>query len=255
MSKGVALVTGGSRGIGRGICLALAQAGWTVAVNYRSNQDAANQTVKRIKELGSKGAAFQADIGKLDDHDRLVMDVVSAFGQINLLVNNAGIAPPTRLPILETTEASYDQVMETNLKGPFFLTQRVINTMIKQGATPTGTVVNIGSISAYTSSPNRAEYCLSKAGMGMMTMLYADAAADYGIGVYEIRPGIIQTDMTSVVKEKYDRLILDEGLTPIQRWGQPEDIGRAVATIADGAFPFSTGEIINVDGGFHMKRL
>jgi NAD(P)-dependent dehydrogenase (short-subunit alcohol dehydrogenase family) len=148
--------------------------------------------------------------------------------------------------------------MTTNLKGPFFLTQRVANAMIKliqEEIISNPKIVNIGSISAYTSSPARAEYCLSKAGMGMMTLLWADRLAEYGINVYEIRPGIIETDLTSVVKDKYDRLILEEGITPIRRWGQPEDIGNAVIAIAKGLMPFSTGEIINVDGGFHISRL
>jgi NAD(P)-dependent dehydrogenase (short-subunit alcohol dehydrogenase family) len=155
-------------------------------------------------------------------------------------------------------EASYNEVMAINLKGPFFLTQRVANEMIdlkKKGIVQEPKIVNISSISAYTSSPARAEYCISKAGMSMMTKLWADRLAEYGINVYEIRPGIIATDLTSVVKDKYDRLILDEGLTPIKRWGLPEDIGKAVLAIAEGLFPFSTGEVINVDGGFHLHRL
>jgi NAD(P)-dependent dehydrogenase (short-subunit alcohol dehydrogenase family) len=153
---------------------------------------------------------------------------------------------------------SYDEVMTTNLKGPFFLTQRVANEMIrliKEDKISSPKVVNIGSISAYTSSPARAEYCISKAGMGMMTLLWADRLAEYGINVYEIRPGIIETDLTSVVKEKYDKLILEDGITPIRRWGQPEDIGKAVIAIAEELMPFSTGEILNVDGGFHISRL
>jgi NAD(P)-dependent dehydrogenase (short-subunit alcohol dehydrogenase family) len=160
--------------------------------------------------------------------------------------------------MLQVGETSYDEVMTTNLKGPFFLTQRVANAMIpliKDEKISNPKIINIGSISAYTSSPARAEYCISKAGMGMMTLLWADRLAEYGINVYEIRPGIIETDLTSVVKDKYDRLILEEGITPIRRWGQPEDIGNAVVAIAEGLLPFSTGEIINVDGGFHISRL
>jgi NAD(P)-dependent dehydrogenase (short-subunit alcohol dehydrogenase family) len=155
------------------------------------------------------------------------------------------------------SEPSYDEVMDTNLKGPFFLTQRVARVMVEQvrsGATLTPMIINIGSLSAYTSSTNRGEYCLSKAGMGMLTMLFADRLAGDGILVYELRPGIIATDMTSAVKEKYDRLI-SEGLLPLQRWGTPEDIARAVVTLAGGALPYSTGEVINIDGGFHLKRL
>jgi NAD(P)-dependent dehydrogenase (short-subunit alcohol dehydrogenase family) len=187
-----------------------------------------------------------------------VDETLERFGRINLLVNNAGMGPRQRVDMLSASEDSYDEVMATNLKGPFFLTQRVANEMIELVGSEVISdpkIVNIGSISAYTSSPARAEYCISKAGMGMMTALWADRLAEFGINVYEIRPGIIETDLTSVVKDKYDHLILDEGITPIQRWGQPEDIGKAVAAIAEGLFPFSTGEVINVDGGFHISRL
>jgi len=168
------------------------------------------------------------------------------------------MGPRQRVDMLQVGEKSYDEVMTTNLKGPFFLTQQVANEMIrliKEEKITNPKIINIGSISAYTSSPARAEYCISKAGMSMMTLLWADRLAEYGINVYEIRPGIIQTDLTSVVKDKYDRLILEERVTPIQRWGQPEDIGKAVTAIAAGLLPFSTGEIINVDGGFHISRL
>jgi NAD(P)-dependent dehydrogenase (short-subunit alcohol dehydrogenase family) len=200
---------------------------------------------------------MQANIAEAADRQRLIDEIVPKFGRIDLLVNNAGMAPRQRLDILETSEISYDEVMTVNLKGPFFLTQQVARVMIEQlqqGVITAPRIVNIGSISAYTSSPNRGEYCLSKAGMSMMTALFADRLAEYGINVYEIRPGVIATDMTSGVKEKYDRLI-DEGLTPIRRWGQPDDIGRAVVAIAEGYLPFSTGEVINVDGGFHLHRL
>jgi NAD(P)-dependent dehydrogenase (short-subunit alcohol dehydrogenase family) len=184
--------------------------------------------------------------------------VIEEFGRIDLLVNNAGMGPRQRVDMLQVGEMSYDEVMTTNLKGPFFLTQRVATEMIrliKEDKISSPKVVNIGSISAYTSSPARAEYCISKAGMGMMTLLWADRLAEYGINVYEIRPGIIETDLTSVVKEKYDKLILEDGITPIRRWGQPEDIGKAVIAIAEELMPFSTGEILNVDGGFHISRL
>ena len=161
-------------------------------------------------------------------------------------------------PTLEMSEASYDEVMSTNLKGPFFLAQRVARVMVEQGrsggAQTPPKIINIGSLSAYTSSPNRGEYCLSKAGMGMMTALLADRLAEDGILVYEVRPGIIATDMTAAVKEKYDRLIAD-GLLPVKRWGTPDDVARAVAALADGALAYSTGEVINVDGGFHLRRL
>ncbi len=253
----VALVTGGGRGIGRGIAVALARHGWDLVVNYRGNAEAASETVCLIGRAGRRGLAVQADIALAADRERLVDEVLQAFGRIDLLVNNAGMAPRRRVDILETSEASYDEVMAVNLKGPFFLTQRVARVMIdllRDGVIRRPKIVNIGSLSAYTSSPSRGEYCISKAGLAMVTALYADRLAEYGIHVYEVRPGIIETDMTSVVKDRYDRLIA-EGLTPIRRWGQPEDVARAVVAIAEEYFPFSTGEVINVDGGFHLRRL
>ncbi|MBX3001702.1 MAG: 3-ketoacyl-ACP reductase [Caldilineaceae bacterium] len=257
MINKVAIVTGGSRGIGRGIVLALAARGWGVTVNYRGNAAAAQETADLVTEAGSEALIVQADIGAAEDRDRLVQATLDRFGRIDLLVNNAGMAPRVRTDILQTGEESYDEVMAVNLKGPFFLTQRVANAMIelgKAGDVDRPAIVNIGSISAYTSSPNRGEYCISKAGMGMMTALFADRLAEYGINVYEVRPGIIETDMTSAVTEKYNKMI-DEGLTPIRRWGHPDDVARAVVALAEGALPFSTGEIINVDGGFHLRRL
>jgi NAD(P)-dependent dehydrogenase (short-subunit alcohol dehydrogenase family) len=187
----------------------------------------------------------------------MVPEVLQTFGRIDLLVNNAGMAPRQRLDILEVGSDSYDEVLSVNLKGPFFLTQQVARTMIDllgSGIITEPRIINIGSISAYTSSPSRGEYCLSKAALGMMTSLFADRLAEYGIAVYEVRPGVIDTDMTGPVKEKYDQLIAD-GLTPIRRWGQPDDVAKAVVAIAEGLFPFSTGEVFNVDGGFHLRRL
>lgn len=253
----VAIVTGGSRGIGRGICLGLAARGWSVAVNYRGNAAAAVEAAALVEQAGGQALIVQADIGAAADRERLVQETVARFGRIDLLVNNAGMAPRVRLDLLETSEESYDEVMAVNLKGPFFLTQQVAKKMIElgqQGAVEHPAIVNIGSISAYTASVNRGEYCISKAGMGMMTALFADRLAAHGINVYEVRPGIIATDMTSGVTAKYDALIGD-GLTPIRRWGQPEDIAAAVVALAEGSFPFSTGEIFNVDGGFHLRRL
>ena len=258
MSRMVAVVTGSSRGIGRGIVLALAERGWDAVINYRGNRQAAQETHEAVKAHKVHSIVIQGDVAKADDRERIVQATIEEFGRIDLLVNNAGMGPRLRVDMLQVGETSYDEVMTTNLKGPFFLTQRVANAMIplikkKKNSSPK--IINIGSISAYTSSPARAEYCISKAGMGMMTLLWADRLAEYGINVYEIRPGIIETDLTSVVKDKYDRLILEEGITPIRRWGQPEDIGNAVVAIAEGLLPFSTGEIINVDGGFHISRL
>lgn len=257
MSERVALVTGASRGIGRGISLALASSGWVIAINYRSADAAANDVLATIERGGGQGMVIQANVALQDDRERLVEGVLAHFGRIDLLVNNAGVAPRQRVDILQTSLASYDEVMDVNLKGPFFLTQLVARVMIDLLAADRieqPKIVNIGSISAYTSSTNRAEYCLSKAGVAMMTALYADRLAEYGINVYEVRPGIIATDMTEAVQETYDQLI-SEGLTPICRWGRPSDVARAVVALAEGTLPFSTAEVINVDGGFHLRRL
>lgn len=257
-SEQVAIVTGSSRGIGRGIALSLAERGWRIVVNYRGNRAAAEETQKAVETVGGSALLVQADMASQRDLNKLVDITLSEFGRIDLLVNNAGIGPRQRVDMLQVLETSYDEVMQINLKGPFFLTQRVANEMIaliEKRLIREPKIINISSISAYTSSPARAEYCISKAGMSMMTKLWADRLAEYGINVYEIRPGIIATDLTSVVKDKYDRLILEEGLTPIKRWGMPDDVGKAVVAIAEGLFPFSTGEVFNVDGGFHLHRL
>ena len=256
--NGVAIVTGSSRGIGRGIALSLAEYGWQIVVNYRSNQTAAHDTKREIESSGSSAYIVKADMSTQADLDKLVDTTLEHYGKIDMLVNNAGVGPRQRVDMLQVGEQSYDDVMGINLKGPFFLTQRVANEMIallEKDLVQAPKIVNISSISAYTSSPARAEYCISKAGMSMMTALWADRLAEYGINVFEIRPGIIRTDLTTVVQEKYDRLILEEGLTPIRRWGEPIDIGKAVTAIGEGLFPFSTGEVINVDGGFHLHRL
>jgi NAD(P)-dependent dehydrogenase (short-subunit alcohol dehydrogenase family) len=252
-----ALVTGGGRGIGRGIALALASRGWQVAINYRNNRDAALATQQAVHEAGGSGAVIQADIADGGQRQRLVAETLEAFGRIDLLVNNAGMAPRQRCDLLETSEESYDEVMAVNLKGPFFLTQLVARTLIElleQGAVKDPKIVNIGSVSAYASSVQRGEYCLSKAGLAMMTALFAHRLAEYGIYVYEVRPGIIDTDMTRGVRDRYDAL-LAAGLAPIQRWGQPADVAQAVVAIAEGYLPYSTGEVINVDGGYHLRRL
>lgn len=257
MSNRITIVTGAGRGIGRGIALALARRGWAVVINYRGNAAAASETAEQVEAAGGVALVVQADIGLADDRARLVQQTLDRFERIDLLVNNAGMSPRQRLDLLETTEASYDEVMTVNLKGPFFLSQTIARAMVGQvqaGVEFPPKIINISSISAYTSSPNRGEYCLSKAGLGMMTALFADRLAEYGINVYELRPGIIATDMTSGVQTKYDQLIAD-GLTPIRRWGQPDDVARAVVALAEGDFPFSTGEVINIDGGFHLHRL
>lgn len=259
MSDGkIAIVTGSGRGIGRGIAISLAERSWQIVINYRGNREAAEEARQLVETAGGGALLVQADMSSRADLANLVDTTLAEYGRIDLLVNNAGVAPRQRVDMLQVSETSYNEVMDINLKGPFFLTQRVANEMIaliQKEKISQPNIINISSISAYTSSPARAEYCISKAGMSMMTKLWADRLAEFGINVFEIRPGIIATDLTSVVKEKYDRLILEEGLTPIQRWGAPDDIGKAVVAVAEGMFPFSTGEVINVDGGFHLHRL
>lgn len=254
----VALVTGGSRGIGRGICLALAEARYGVAVNYRSSRSSANETVAECLAKGAPRAwACSADIANSAQRTQLVENLVDETGRIDVLVNNAGISSPVRGDMLEVTPENWDTVLNTNLTGPYFLTSLVAKQMIAMrsaGVMPRGVIVNISSVSAYIASTARAEYCVSKAGLAMMTQLFAHRLAPEGIGVFEIRPGIIRTDMTRGSEAKYDALIA-EGLTPIRRWGEPEDVGKAVVAVASGQFSFSTGEILNVDGGMHSRHL
>jgi NAD(P)-dependent dehydrogenase (short-subunit alcohol dehydrogenase family) len=258
MAAKTALVTGASRGIGRGIAIELARAGCRVAINYAGNAEAAAEALKLVKAAGGDGFTVQADIGVAADRARLVAETVKAFGRIDLLVNNAGIAPAVRADLLEAGEESFDRLYAVNLKGPFFLTQLVAKQMLLQAPVAEkarGRIVSITSISAYTASVNRGDYCMVKAGLAMMTKLFADRLGADGINVYEIRPGIIATDMTSGVTAKYDKLILEQGITPLRRWGQPEDVGRAVRAVAEDRFPFSTGAVFDVDGGFHLHRL
>jgi NAD(P)-dependent dehydrogenase (short-subunit alcohol dehydrogenase family) len=256
-SNSVAIVTGASRGIGRAIAVRLAREGHAVAVNYHSNRQAADETVGEIERAGGQAIAVQADIGSGADRARLVDGTLARFGRLDVLVNNAGITSVGRKDLLEATEESWDAVFATNLKGPFFLAQLAARRMIdliESAAIPRATIVNVSSISAYAVSTNRADYCMAKAAMQMMTWLFADRLAEHKINVYEVCPGVIASDMTAPVKEKYDRLIAD-GLSPIRRWGQPDDVAAAVAMLAGGQLPFSTGERINVDGGFHIRRL
>ena len=258
MPNSAALVTGASRGIGRGIALELAGAGWRVAINYAGNAAAAAETLAAVRAAGGDGFAVQGDIALAADRERLVAETVQRFGRIDLLVNNAGIAPQVRADLLEAGEESFDRLIAVNLKGPYFLTQLAARQMLRQDPEREGRrgrIVTISSISAYTASTNRGDYCVAKAGLAMMTKLFADRLAGDGINVYEIRPGIVATDMTGAVKEKYDRLILEQGITPIRRWGRPEDVGKAVRAIAEDRFPFSTGAVFDVDGGFHLRRL
>ena len=256
-NSGTAIITGSGRGIGRGIAVQLASIGWNIVINDIGNPDPPRETLALVQAAGSQGLIVTGDVTVPADRERLVFEALDRFGRIDLLVNNAGIGPRQRLDILETSEDSMNEVMGVNLIGPFFLTQLVARKMIdliERKIIDDPKIVNIGSISAYTSSISRPEYCISKAGVSMSTLLFADRLARHGINVYEIRPGIIETPLTAGVKDKYDKLIA-EGITPIQRWGQPEDIGKAIVAIAEGYLPFSTGQIIDVDGGFHIQRL
>jgi NAD(P)-dependent dehydrogenase (short-subunit alcohol dehydrogenase family) len=249
----VSLVTGGSRGIGRGIALALARQGYAVAINYASNEEAARETQALI------GSAIptllcQADVGSSADRERLVDEVLARWDRIDVLVNSAGITSVGRRDVLEATEASWDQVLAVNLKGPFFLCQRAAREMLARlDRLQQPALINISSVSAYAISTNRGDYCISKAGLGMVTQLWAARLAEHGIRVYEVRPGIIESDMTASGRDKYNQLIA-EGLTPIRRMGTPDEVGQAVANLATGTLPFSTGDVVNIDGGYHLRR-
>jgi 3-oxoacyl-[acyl-carrier protein] reductase len=253
----VAIVTGGSRGIGRAIAEKLSADGFAVVINFFSRREAADEVAEYIRNAGGVVHVVQADIGRTEDRERLITETIVTFGRIDLLVNNAGITSPGRKDLLEATEESWDQVFDTNLKGPFFLAQAAAREMVhlrQAGSLAGGTIINISSISAFAVSTNRADYCMAKAAMQMMTQLLATRLADEHIRVYEVCPGVIASDMTAPVQEKYDKLIA-EGLSPIRRWGQTSDVAAAVSMLAGGSLPFSTGERIHVDGGFHIRRL
>ncbi|MCA2970227.1 MAG: 3-ketoacyl-ACP reductase [Acidobacteriaceae bacterium] len=245
MSKPVALITGASRGIGRGIALELARTHSLVAT-YRGRLDAA-ETLRA--ETGAE--IIQADIGSAADRARLLAFTREKFGRLDLLVNNAGMAPRVRQDILAATEESFDELINTNLKGPHFLTQAAANWMTEQGS---GRIVFITSLSAYAASTNRSDYCISKAGLAMAVSLYANRLAGQGIQVFEIRPGIIRTDMISAVESVYEEKIAN-GLLPQRRMGESADVAKAVRAIADGLLDYSTGQVLNVDGGFHLRNL
>ena len=291
----VAFITGASRGIGRGIAIELARHGYDIAGSSRvfdpqNSESGIFEVKQRVEELGAACLPVQGDVSILEDHERLVKTVVGHFGQIDLLVNNAGVAPEQRLDVLETTATSFDRVMSINARGPFFLTRQVARQMIAQIQSCTGgppwpplsalndstsregaatedrpyrtgwllglkpKIIFITSVSAYMSSPSRAEYCLSKAALSMAAAIFADRLSEYGINVYEVRPGIIKTDMTAAVQEKYDKLI-DGGLIPQGRWGLPEDVGKAVVSLVSGGFEYSTGTVIEVSGGMNIRKL
>ncbi len=255
--KRVALVTGGTRGIGLGIAMALAADGHDLALCGRRPADDVSVAVDALKAEGADVIYCRGDIGELSWHADLLGEVKERFGRLDVLVNNAGIAPPERKDILEAGEDSYDRVMAVNLKAPYFLTQAAANWMIQQrGAAQgfRGCIVFVTSISADTASVARGEYCVSKAGLSMAAHLWAVRLAEFDLPVFEVRPGIVKTDMTADVTGKYDDLIAD-GLLLEPRWGRPEDIGRAVAMLARGDLPYSTGQVLTMDGGLGTKRL
>lgn len=254
------LITGASRGIGRGIALELARrATHDLAINYAGNEAAAREA-KELCEKASGGKVrveiVQGDISRAADRERMMDFVKQTFGRLDLLVNNAGVAPNVRADLLEAGEESFDRLISINLKGPYFLTQAAAKLMIGSPVLDgfPKAVVNVTSISAFTVSTNRGDYCVAKAGLAMMTKLFAVRLAGHGINVFEIQPGVIETDMTGPVKEKYDQLFA-EGLAPINRWGKPADIAKAVVAVASGLFPYSTGQVFNVDGGFHLRTI
>ena len=253
----VALVTGASRGIGRAIAVELASAGYDIVVNFVSQAEAAEETAALVAKEGREALLAQADISSAEDRANMIEETRSRFGRIDVLVNNAALAPRERVDLLASSEEHYDRTLDVNLKGPFFLTQSVAGWMVEERQADPGRklyIVNISSLSEYTSSVLRGDYCLAKAGLGMLTSLFADRLGEHDIPVNEIRPGIIATDMTAGAKEKYDKLFA-EGLTPFKRWGQPEDVARAVRALVGGDFDFATGSAIDLDGGFHLHRL
>lgn len=253
----VAIVTGASRGIGNAIATRLSDEGYAIVAVGTSELTSISSNFEAIRQNSLPWIYVQADVSTAEGRDRIISATLERFGRIDVLVNNAGVAPKVRMDLLETSEESFDRVLGINLKSTFFLSQAVARIMCEAKAGNPALapkIVNISSVSAYTSSTLRGEYCISKAAISMVTQLFADRLADSGINVYEIRPGVIATDMTSVVKEKYDAMIAN-GLTPIKRWGQPDDVAKAVWAACSGLLDFSTGEVINVDGGFHLRRL
>jgi len=253
----VALVTGGSRGIGYGCASHLAMAGYDLSINGIREETSVADDLDLLRSYGGDVVYCRADVASHADRSRMLAKIKHHYGRLNVLINNAGVAPIKRLDILETTEESYDRIMNINLKSAFFLTQAVSNWMIDQKQNHEefqGSIINISSISAFVASASRGEYCIAKAGMSMLTKLFATRLGQYDIPVYEIQPGIIKTDMTAGVVGKYDRLI-NEGLCITRRWGTPDDVGKAAAALACGHLPYSTGQVLMVDGGLNVVRL
>ncbi len=254
--KPVALITGGSRGIGHGCALELARQGYDLAIAGRRPADDCADALQALRDAGAAVEYAVCDVAAREAREALLARVREAFGRLQVLVNNAGVAPRERRDLLEATEESFDEVIAANLRGPYFLTQAVARWMIGQKRADAGfrgCIINISSVSATMPSVNRGEYCLSKAGVAMATRLWAARLAEFGIPVYEVRPGIVATDMTAGVQAKYDRFIAEGGV-PLGRWGLPEDVGKAVAALAGGAFPYTTGQAFLVDGGITLQR-
>ena len=254
VSNPVAMITGSSRGIGAACAVRLGTSGYRVVINYLNNRDAALEVANDIRNQGGIAEICQADVGKQQGREILRNFTIESFGSVDVLVNNAGITSQGRRDILEATEESWDLVFDTNLKGPFVLSQLIAKDMIGQQRVRPGVIININSISSYAISNNRADYCIAKTGLRTLTELFANRLAEENVLVYEVCPGVIASDMTAPVKEKYDTLI-EQGLSPIKRWGKPDDVATAVRLLARGELTFTTGQRINVDGGFHIRRL
>lgn len=254
--KKTAIITGGSRGIGFGIAKQLVEDGYTAAILDKNELKDYHENFNQLTAINPDCMYYQGSITDKQEREEFVSRVVERYGRIDVLVNNAGVAPKVRMDILEMTEESFDYVVGTNLRGTMFMTQLVARQMIQQPweGEKRGTIINIGSASTTVSSTNRGEYCMSKAGVFMLTTLFADRLAEEGILVHEVRPGVIDTDMTKVVHEKYSRMI-EEGLFPIKRWGYPEDIGNVVSLMCSERFVYTTGNYVDVDGGFHIRKM
>ncbi|RJP40393.1 MAG: 3-ketoacyl-ACP reductase [Phycisphaerales bacterium] len=259
IDRRVALVTGGSRGIGRAVCVALARSGYAVVVNFADNLAGAQETAALCEQAGTPVEMCQCDVANRGERELMIQFVMERFGRVDCLVNNAGVAPKVRYDILQTPEDSYDEVLNVNLRAPYFLTQGVANEMIQlrqRGDIDWACIINVSSIRAYTVAVNYGEYCTSKAGLSMVTKLFAVRLAEFGIDVHEVSPGIIETDMSAppAVRAAYEAK-LKAGMTPNNRWGQPDEVALAVAAIARREFPFSTGQVFHVDGGWHLRHL
>jgi 3-oxoacyl-[acyl-carrier protein] reductase len=254
----VGIVTGGTRGIGLGIARALVRDGWNLALCGVRGEDAVTGVLDELRAAGADLTYTRMDVSRTDEHERFVSTVHDRWGRVNGLVNNAGRAPDVRADLLDATASSFEQVLRTNLYGPYFLTQLVARLLVAQRAKDPdapAAIVFVTSVSATLASINRGEYCVSKAGLAMAAQLFALRLAEHAIPVYDVRPGVIATDMTAAGKVVYDKRIADEGLVPARRWGTPEDVGRVVATLMRGDLPYATGSVITVDGGLSIPRL